>query len=672
MAPEKLIVALAGNPNAGKTTIFNNLTGGRQHVGNWPGVTVEKKEGTSKADGTELSVVDLPGTYSLTAYSMDEVVVRDYIAQEHPDVVVDVLDSSNIERNLYLTSQLMELEVPLVAALNMMDVAEGRGVKIDIPLLSKLLGVRVVPMVGVKKEGTDELKATVLKAASEGKLPAQVNYGRELEEEIANIEKTLVDEKVDLRGYSVRWVAVRLLEQDPRVDEMVLGAESSPLNRRVETSSRHLESIFGEDVETLVVDNRYGFVAGVVREAVRRRAEEAVTTSDRIDRVLTGRILGLPIFAFFMWLMFFLTFSLGKIPMRWLETLVKWISSGVGSVIVSPHWLHSLLIDGIIGGVGSVLIFLPQIFIIFICISILEDTGYMSRAAFLMDRVMHAFGLHGKSFIPMLMGFGCNVPAVMATRTLESEKDRMITILVNPLMSCTARLPVYALFTAAFFAANQGSVTLSLYLLGVILAVIMAKIFRRFLFKGKSEPFVMELPPYRWPTFRGTLTHVWERGSLFLRKAGTVILAGSVIVWFLSYMPPGVKYGSINSFAGTIGKVLAPLVKPLGFDWRAAVALLLGFFGKEIVVSTYGALLGVGGDPKAISVKLQAIFTPLTAYTFMAFTLLYTPCLATLAVIRRETNSWKWTFFAVGYSLVLAWLVAFFIYRVGRLFGLPG
>jgi len=672
LAPEKLIVALAGNPNAGKTTIFNNLTGGRQHVGNWPGVTVEKKEGTSKADGTELSVVDLPGTYSLTAYSMDEVVVRDYIAQEHPDVVVDVLDSSNIERNLYLTSQLMELEVPLVAALNMMDVAEGRGVKIDIPLLSKLLGVRVVPMVGVKKEGTDELKATVLKAASEGKLPAQVNYGRELEEEIANIEKTLVDEKVDLRGYSVRWVAVRLLEQDPRVDEMVLGAESSPLNRRVETSSRHLESIFGEDVETLVVDNRYGFVAGVVREAVRRRAEEAVTTSDRIDRVLTGRILGLPIFAFFMWLMFFLTFSLGKIPMRWLETLVKWISSGVGSVIVSPHWLHSLLIDGIIGGVGSVLIFLPQIFIIFICISILEDTGYMSRAAFLMDRVMHAFGLHGKSFIPMLMGFGCNVPAVMATRTLESEKDRMITILVNPLMSCTARLPVYALFTAAFFAANQGSVTLSLYLLGVILAVIMAKIFRRFLFKGKSEPFVMELPPYRWPTFRGTLTHVWERGSLFLRKAGTVILAGSVIVWFLSYMPPGVKYGSINSFAGTIGKVLAPLVKPLGFDWRAAVALLLGFFGKEIVVSTYGALLGVGGDPKAISVKLQAIFTPLTAYTFMAFTLLYTPCLATLAVIRRETNSWKWTFFAVGYSLVLAWLVAFFIYRVGRLFGLPG
>jgi ferrous iron transport protein B len=672
LAPDKLIIALAGNPNAGKTTIFNNITGGRQHVGNWPGVTVEKKEGTARANGTELSVVDLPGTYSLTAYSMDEVVVRDYIAQEHPDVVVDVIDSSNIERNLYLTSQLMELEVPLVAALNMTDVAEGRGVKVDVPLLAKLLGVRVVPMVGVKKEGTDELKKAVLEAAAEGKLPTQVNYGRELEEEIGNIEKTLTDEQVDLRGYSARWVAVRLLEQDPRVDEMVLGHEGSPLSRRVEASSRHLESIFGEDVETLVVDNRYGFVAGVVREAVRRKAEEAATTSDRIDRVLTGRILGLPIFAFFMWLMFYLTFFIGKIPMRWLESLVKWISSGVGSIVVSPHWLHSLLIDGIIGGVGSVLVFLPQIFIIFICISILEDTGYMARAAFLMDRVMHAFGLHGKSFIPMLMGFGCNVPAVMATRTLESEKDRMITILVNPLMSCTARLPVYALFTAAFFAANQGSVTLSLYLLGVILAVIMAKVFRRFLFKGKSEPFVMELPPYRWPTGRGTLIHVWERGSLFLKKAGTVILAGSVIVWFLSYMPPGVKYGSANSFAGTIGRVLAPLVKPLGFDWRAAVALLMGFFGKEIVVSTYGALLGVGGNPKAISVKLQAIFTPLTAYTFMAFTLLYTPCLATLAVIRRETKSWKWTLFAVGYSLVLAWLVAFFIYRVGRLFGLPG
>jgi len=332
-------------------------------------------------------------------------------------------------------------------------------------------------------------------------------------------------------------------------------------------------------------------------------------------------------------------------------------------------WLRSLLSNGVIGGVGSVLVFLPQILIIFLCISLLEDTGYMARAAFIMDRIMHRLGLHGKSFIPMVMGFGCNVPAVMATRTLESEKDRMITILVNPLMSCAARLPVYALFTAAFFAANQGTVTFSLYLLGIILAVAMAKLFRKTIFRGPSEPFVMELPPYRFPTAKGTFVHMWERGSMFLRKAGTVILAGSVIVWILSYLPWGVTYGSPASVAGMIGRFFEPLVKPLGFDWRAVVALLFGFFGKEIIVSTFGALLGTGSNRAALSTKLHHVFTPLTAYTFMAFTLLYTPCLATVAVIKKETGSWKWAGFAIGYSVALAWLVAFFIYRVGLLFG---
>jgi len=438
--------------------------------------------------------------------------------------------------------------------------------------------------------------------------------------------------------------------------------------RQLEESNRHLFSIFGEDIETVIVDNRYGFVAGIVREAVKREREGFESRSDRIDNILTNRILGFPILAFFMWLMFFLTFYLGKFPMHWIESLVKGFSNLVSTNITSPVWLHSLLVNGVIGGVGAVLVFLPQIFIIFICISILEDTGYMARAAFIMDRIMHWLGLHGKSFIPLVMGFGCNVPAVMATRTLESEKDRMITILVNPLMSCTARLPVYALFTAAFFAANQGTITFSLYLMGVILAIAMAKLFRKTLFRGESEPFVMELPPYRWPTAKGTVIHMWERGSLFLRKAGTVILAGSVIIWLLAYLPWGVAYGSSASMAGKIGHFFEPLVKPLGFDWRAVVALLFGFVAKEIVVSTFGALLG-GGTRETISTKLQTIFTPLTAYTFMAFTLLYTPCLATVAVIKKETGSWKWAAFAVGYSLTLAWLIAFLIYRIGLLLG---
>jgi len=677
-----ITIALAGNPNAGKTTVFNNLTGSRQHVGNWAGVTVEKKEGQARYGGRLLSVVDLPGTYSLTAYSAEEIIVRDYVAEGEADVVIDIVDASNIERNLYLTTQIMELGVPIVMALNMMDVAEGRGVTIDTDLLSELLGMPVVPMVGVRNRGTDVLKETVLSTAlgTARVRPIRVNYGREIEEEIGKLEAALDLEESGRvpgtsgglsGGYSSRWVALKLLEEDPRVESDVVDAfgPDSAVVRTLSESRRHLFAIFGEDIETVIVDNRYGFVAGITKETVRREFEEPVTTSDRIDGVLTSRILGFPFFALFMWLMFFLTFFLGKYPMHWIDRLVRLLSDLVASNIVSPAWLNSLLVNGVIGGVGSVLVFLPQIFIIFICISILEDTGYMARAAFIMDRIMHWLGLHGKSFIPMLMGFGCNVPAVMATRTLESEKDRMITILVNPLMSCTARLPVYALFTAAFFAANQGTVTFSLYLLGIILAVAMAKLFRKFLFPGESEPFVMELPPYRVPTFRGTMIHMWERGSLFLRKAGTVILAGSVVIWLLCYLPPGVRYGSSVSVAGRIGHVLEPLVKPLGFDWRAAVALLFGFVAKEIVVSTYGTLFGVGGNRAAISTQLQRVFTPLTAYGFMAFTLIYTPCAATLAVIKRETGSWRWTAFAVGYSFALAWLIAFMIYRVGLLFG---
>jgi len=676
----RVAVALSGNPNSGKSTVFNNLTGARQHIGNWPGVTVDKKEGTARRGDHEFVVVDLPGTYSLTAYSLEEVIVRDFIAGERPDVVVDIVDASNIERNLYLTTQLMELGIPVIIALNMMDVAEARGIGIDAELLSELLGVPVVAMVGLRNKGTNELKDAIVSVIEGGTKfrGVQVRYGSEVEEEIEKLQRMLEEqERVShelLGNYSPRWLVVKLLEEDERVEQDISRYcdKDSDVFRQLEESRRHLLSIFGEDVETVIVDMRYGFVAGIVHETVKREFEEAITTTDRIDKVLTDRILGFPFFALSMWLMFFLTFFLGKFPMHWIDRLMSGLGHLVESNLASPAWLHSLLVDGVIGGVGSVLVFLPQIFIIFICISILEDTGYMSRAAFIMDRIMHWLGLHGKSFIPMIMGFGCNVPAVMATRTLESDKDRMITILINPLMSCTARLPVYALFTAAFFATYQGTVTFSLYVLGVVLAVIMAKLFRKTLFRGESEPFVMELPPYRWPTAKGTFIHMWERASMFLRKAGTVILAGSVFIWLLSYFPPGVKYGSSQSIAGYIGRALAPLVKPLGFNWRAAVALLFGFVAKEIVVSTYGTLFGVGENRAAISAQLHHIFSPLTAYGFMAFTLLYTPCLATVAMIKKETGSWKWTAFAVSYSLLLAWLVAFLIFRVGRLIGLGG
>jgi ferrous iron transport protein B len=677
---DNITVAIAGNPNAGKTTLFNNLTGARQHIGNWPGVTVERKEGASKHGGYEFNVVDLPGTYSLTAYSLEEVIVRDFIAGKKPDVVIDIVDASNIERNLYLTTQLMELGIPVIIALNMMDVAEARGINIDVDLLSELLGMPVVPMVGLRNRGTDDLKAEVISVV-EGKFHYRnihVDYGQEVEEEINKLQSLLTGEEeisTDLAGkYSPRWLAVKLLEEDEAVVEDIerLAGRDSLVFEQQSASLRHLFSIFHQDVETIIVDYRYGFVSGTVREAVDRRFQEPVTASDRIDNILTNRILGFPIFAFFLWLMFFLTFFLGKYPMEWIESLVGGLGNFVFTNVASPAWLQSLLVDGVVGGVGAVIIFLPQIFIMFFCISILEDTGYMARAAFIMDRVMHWLGLHGKSFIPMVMGFGCNVPAVMATRTLESDKDRMITILINPLMSCTARLPVYALFTAAFFAAHQGTVTFSIYVLGILLAVIMAKLFRRFLFPGEAEPFVMELPPYRLPTAKGTFVHMWDRGSMFLRKAGTIILAGAVITWLLAYLPPGVEYGGPNSIAGYLGRALEPLVKPLGFDWRAAVALLFGIIAKEIVVSTYGAILGVGESREAIVSRLQGIFTPLSAYAFMSFTLIYTPCLATVAVIRKETGSWRWAVFSVVYSVALAWIVAFLIYRVGMLFGLGG
>lgn len=666
---KNITVALAGNPNSGKTTVFNNMTGARQHVGNWSGVTVEKKEGSCKYQDTEMQVVDLPGTYSLTAYSLEEVIARDYVVEEKPDVVVDIVDASNLERNLYLTTQFMELDAHLVIALNMMDVAKSRGMDIDTEKLSELLGVPVVPMVASRNRGTDELLEAIVKVASNGESnPRKVNYGEELEEELTRLEGELGSlSDNQLERYSSRWVSLKLLENDERVVESVSGTQNGRrIIDEVQRSAHHIQEVFEDDAESVIVDRRYGFISGAATEAVRRTAEERHTRSDRIDQVLTNRLIGIPIFLAMMWLTFQLTFKIGAYPMDWIDAGVGWLSELLSGAMADT-WYRSLLVDGIIGGVGGVIIFLPNIFILFFVISILEDSGYMARAAFIMDRLMHKLGLHGKSFIPMLMGFGCNVPAIMATRTLESRKDRILTILLNPLMSCSARLPVYTLLTAAFFPKRAGTVIFSLYLIGIVLAVLMGKLFRRFLLPGQAAPFVMELPPYRIPTMKGTTIHMWDRGSMFLKKAGTIILVGAVIVWALGTFPWGVEYASEDSYAGKLGHAIEPLVKPFGADWRGGVSLFFGFIAKEIVVGTFGVLYGTGEDEEALTAKLRTAMTPLAAYAFMIVTLIYIPCVATIATIKKETNSWRWMLFSVGYGLVLAWVLATLIYQIGSL-----
>jgi len=669
---KSITVALAGNPNSGKTTVFNNMTGARQHVGNWPGVTVEKKEGSCKYRDAEMRMVDLPGTYSLTAYSLEEVIARDFVVEEKPDVVVDIVDASNLERNLYLTTQFMELDANLVIALNMMDVAESRGMDIDTDKLSELLNVPVVPMVASKDKGTEELFEAILKVAMRGESKnghRRVNYGRELEKELTKLEGVLsyLNDDEFKAKYSLRWIALKLLENDERVIESVSSVQNGKrLIDEVQKSAKHIQDIFEDDAESMIVERRYGFISGAATEAVHRTAEERHTRSDRIDRVLTNRAVGIPIFLFMIWLTFQLTFKVGAYPMDWIDTAVGWLSE-MFSARMTETWYRSLLVDGIIGGVGSVMIFLPNIFILFFVISILEDSGYMARAAFIMDRVMHKLGLHGKSFIPMLMGFGCNVPAIMATRMLESRRDRLLTILLNPLMSCSARLPVYTLLTAAFFPKRAGTVIFSLYILGIVLAVLMGKLFRKLLFPGPAAPFVMELPPYRIPTLKGTLIHMWERGSMFLKKAGTIILVGAIVVWALGTFPWGVEYASEASYAGKLGHVIEPVVKPFGADWRGGVALFFGFIAKEIVVGTFGVLYGTGEDEEALTAKLQTAMTPLAAYAFMVVTLIYVPCVATIAAIKKETASWKWTSFAVGYGLALAWILATLIYQIGGL-----
>lgn len=728
MADKSITVALAGNPNSGKSTIFGNLTGSRQKVGNWPGVTVEKKEGHLNAYGYDLTIVDLPGTYSLTAYTVEEIVARNFILDEHPDVVVDVIDASNLERNLYLATQLRELDTKVIFVLNMADMIEQRGMKIDGSKLSELLDVPVVFTVGNANKGTQELLSTIVSIVESGsKIPQvrRVRYGKDIEESIGEISEVILREMSDRPYNDVRWMAIKLIESDKVVTDRLQKTDGSAAEKIlavVAERRQRLRGLFDDEPEIVMTDYRYGFVAGVVKEVVKTVSEHRADVSRQLDQVLTNRLLGIPVFVFFIWAMFQITFSLGTYPVDWIEAGVGWVGQQA-TLLLPPGAVRGLIVDGVIAGVGSVIIFFPNILILFFCIAIFEDTGYMARAAFLMDKVMHLIGLHGKSFIPMLMGFGCNAPAIMATRTLESHKDRVLTILINPLMSCSARLPVYILLAGTFFAGKAGNVIFSIYLLGIVLAILMGRLFRSTLLRGEVAPFVMELPPYRVPMLNSLLIHMWERAKIFLKKMGGVILIGSVVVWVLSTYPRTVSYSvdyeaEMNrirsryavmmdgvagpapdalveerdktlaalearmaketverSYMGRIGKGLAPLLEPVGIDWRGTVAVLSGFVAKEIVVSTMGVLYAVGGDEVDKGEALKSALrksgmTPLSAYAMMAFVLIYVPCLATVAVIRRETNSWKWALFSIGYSTALAWIVSFVIYQGGKLVGL--
>jgi ferrous iron transport protein B len=667
---KKLRIALAGNPNSGKTTIFNALTGSRQHVGNWPGVTVEKKEGKFKYDKLEVDVVDLPGTYSLTAYSLDERIARDFLVKEKNDSVVTVIDASNLERNLYIVAQLLELGLNVIVDLNMMDIVERKKVSIDIQKMEKILGIKIIKTVGNKGKGIDKLKNEIIATNGKKKVSFKIDYGDDIEKEIKNISN-FIDGKIP-NIYPTRWFAIKLLEGDLEIINIAKSlADGEIIEKEVLESTQKLEKHLGYDSETAIVERRYAFLEGLVKECVLKEPtlKERVDISDRIDKVLTNKFLGIPIFFGLMWLLFQFVFKVGEPISGWIDDLFGWISeiSTIGlEKIAAPLWLTSFISEGVIAGVGSVLVFLPYIVLLYFAIAILEDSGYMSRAAFVMDRIMHTLGLHGKSFIPMILGFGCNIPAIMATRTLESRKDRILTIMVVPLMSCAARLPIYTLFAAAFFPRHQGLVVFSLYLLGIVLAIAVARLFKSLFFSHEVAPLIMELPPYRLPSIKGISVHTWQRSKLFLKKAGTIIFAAVVLIWILASLPWGVDYASESSFIGKVGSSISPVFKPAGFGfWQAGVALIFGIIAKEVVVGAFGTLYGVGEE--GLLAILQTQFNVFSAYAFMAISLIYVPCIAAIGAIYRETNL-RWTALAVGYSLILGWVVATIIYQVGKFF----
>ncbi len=669
---KELIVGLAGNPNVGKTTVFNKLTGMRQHVGNWPGKTVEKAEGHFKHGNYEYNVIDLPGNYALSAHSMEEIVSRDFIVDDDSDVIINVVDAANLERNLYLTVQMMELGANLVIALNMNDFAKKKEHIIDIKLMSKLLGIPVIEISAKTGDGFEKLLNTVEKQAKKPiDSSEKLSYSNDIKGHLAELQEVIEKDKTLLNVPSI-WTAVKLLERDTIVIDKVQQSEhGSKILVEVDKVSKHLHDVYQEGPEEVIANARYAFIDGLVAESVKKPAVEKETTTDKIDKIVTNRILAPFIFIIIMWAMFQLTFTIGAPFQDMIDVAFGSISEFVAGFIANEY-LASFICDGIIGGVGGVLTFLPIIILMFLFLSILEDCGYLARAAFTLDKLMHKIvGLHGKAFIPMILGFGCGVPAIMATRTMENEGDRMLAMMLVPFMSCTARLPIYAIFIAAFFPDNQGTMLLAIYLLGIVVALIVAAILKRTMFKGLSTPFVMELPTYKVPSLKGILLHTWEKVKGFLRKAGTIILACSIALWALSIFPLGVEYGSADSLLGMIGNVIAPIFAPLGFGtWQAAVAIIAGLAAKEVVVATFGTLAGMAEDDEAgITSLVHDTFTPLSAVSFMAFTLLYTPCFAAIGAIKQETNSYRWALTMCCITLVTGYIVAFLIYNVGLLAG---
>ena len=661
-------VALVGNPNCGKTSLFNFASGAHERVGNYSGVTVDAKEGYADFEGYHLKLVDLPGTYSLSAYSPEELYVRKQLVEDTPDVIINVIDSSNIERNLYLTTQLMDMHLRVVCALNMFDETERRGDRLDIETLSSLMGIPMVPTSFKSGRGLPELLREVIHIfeSQEGHdnfyRHIHINHGHEIENGIANMQKFLKGNDLLRLRYSTRWLALKLLEKDSKAEEAIAALpERDEILSARDTAVRRVKEETGTDSETAIMDAKYGFIRGALQEAGYKvgNKENTYHVTHRLDALITNRWLGFPIFFALLFLMFEVTFTLGQYPMDWIDAGFAFLGDFIGENM-SDGPLKDMLVDGVIAGVGSVIVFLPQILILYTFISIMEDSGYMARAAFIMDKLMHGMGLHGKSFIPLIMGFGCNVPAVMATRTVESRRSRLITMLVLPMMSCSARLPIYIMITGAFFAVRyQSLVMISLYLVGIALSVVVSRILSTWVIRGEDTPFVMELPPYRFPTAKAIFRHTWEKGKQYLKKMGGVILVASIIVWALGYFGPmGVAPSLESSFIGLLGKMVEPLFLAQGFDWRMDVSLIAGVGAKEIVASTIGVLYGDAGFN----------FSSLTAYAFLLFVLIYFPCIATIVAIKNESASWRWAAFAALYTTVLAWIVSALVYQIGSLF----
>lgn len=734
---KEINVAFVGNPNCGKTTIFNWASGSREKVGNYGGVTIDAKEAKFKLDDYTINVVDLPGTYSITAYTPEELFVRDHILEQMPDIVVNVIDAGNLERNLYLTTQLIDMDIKVVVALNMYDELEKSGDQLNYELLGKMLGVPFVPTVGSKGKGIRELFSKIVQVhedRDETVRHIHINYGNTIESSIKAIQEHIkIKENYELTDrISSRYLSIKLLQLDEDAVRRVQTCQNADEILDVaQLEKQRIEQALKDEAETLITDSKYGFIAGALQETLKPNFKLRHRKSEIIDTFITHKVWGLPIFIFFMWLTFYATFKLGQYPMDWIERLVE-NTSNILHTSMPEGMFKDLLIDGIIGGVGGVVVFLPNILLLYFFISIMEDTGYMARAVFIMDRAMHKIGLHGKSFIPLLMGFGCNVPAILSTRIIESKRDRLITMLINPFMSCSARLPVYVLLISAFFVSFQGTILFLIYTIGVVVAILSALLFKKIFFKSEEVPFVMELPPYRLPTLRTLVKHMWHRAEQYLRKIGGVILVASIIIWALGYFPRNhelineyeqkieqarnnysqaaaqpasfshIRTGSAmdktaselkmeleskhqkQSFIGQIGKAIEPVMKPLGFDWKMSVAILTGVAAKEIVVGTLGVLYQANPDKTNNSSSLveklrtqtyssgprkgENLYNPLIAFSFMVFILLYFPCIAVIAAIKKESGSWGWAIFTIFYTTGMAWIMAFAVYQIGSLF----